>query len=65
MLEMARQFGVGRFVFGSSLSVYGTCSPDHAVSETDRAAPEDVYGAAKLYVEQLGRRLQSVTASNL
>jgi nucleoside-diphosphate-sugar epimerase len=54
LVELARQSGVRRFVFGSSLSIYGTCSPDHVVSEADRAAPEDVYGAAKLYVEQLG-----------
>lgn len=55
LLELARQFGVARFVFGSSLSIYGSCSPDHFVSESDRAAPEDVYGAAKLYVERLGQ----------
>lgn len=55
LLELGRRFGVRRFVFGSSLSVYGTCAPDYLVSENDRAAPEDVYGAAKLYVEQLGR----------
>ncbi len=54
VLQMAREFGVRRFVFGSSLSVYGTCSADETVSEKDRAAPEDLYGAAKLYVEQLG-----------
>jgi nucleoside-diphosphate-sugar epimerase len=60
LLELARQFGVARFVFGSSLSIYGSCSPEHVVSEADRAAPEDVYGAAKLYVEQLG---QAFTAS--
>jgi nucleoside-diphosphate-sugar epimerase len=54
LLEMARQFGIPRFVFGSSLSVYGTGRADHAVSEVERAAPEDVYGAAKLYVEQVG-----------
>ncbi len=54
LLEMARRFGVQRFVFGSSLSVYGTCPVDHVASEADRAAPEDLYGAAKLYVEQLG-----------
>ena len=54
LLEMGRRFGVRRFVFGSSLSVYGTCPDDHVVSEADRAAPEDLYGAAKLYVEQLG-----------
>lgn len=54
LLEMARQFGVRRFVFGSSLSIYGNYPAGRVVSETDRAAPEDVYGAAKLYVEQLG-----------
>ena len=55
LLEAAREFHVKRFVFGSSLSIYGTCVPDHIVSEVDPAAPEDLYGAAKLYVEQLGR----------
>ncbi len=54
LLEMARRFGVERIVFGSSLSVYGTCPPDQVISETDRSAPEDLYGVAKLYVEQLG-----------
>jgi len=55
LLKMGREFGVRRFVFGSSLSVYGTCPANRVVSEADRAAPEDLYGAAKLYVEQLGR----------
>ena len=54
LLELAQRFEVKRFVFGSSLSVYGTCPADRFVSEADRAAPEDLYGAAKLYVEQLG-----------
>lgn len=54
LLEMARQFGVPRFVFGSSLSVYGTSSPQEIVTETQRALPEDIYGAAKLYVERVG-----------
>jgi nucleoside-diphosphate-sugar epimerase len=54
LLEQARQSGVARFVFGSSLSIYGTCVPDHVISETYRAAPEDLYGAAKLYVEHMG-----------
>jgi nucleoside-diphosphate-sugar epimerase len=54
LLEMARQFGVQRFVFGSSLSVYGSRPAEQVVTEMDRAAPEDLYGAAKLYVEQLG-----------
>lgn len=54
LLEMARRFGVRRMIFGSSLSVYGTRPRDQVVSEEDRAAPEDLYGAAKLYVERLG-----------
>ncbi|HKF02561.1 MAG TPA: NAD(P)-dependent oxidoreductase [Candidatus Sulfotelmatobacter sp.] len=55
LLELAHEFNVRRFVFGSSLSVYGTYPADQTVSEEDRAAPEDLYGAAKLYVEQLGQ----------
>src|SRR5215831_625954 len=54
LLEMAREFGVKRFVFGSSLSVYGTCPAVQVVSEDSRAAPEDVYGVSKVYVEQVG-----------
>ena len=54
LMEMARQFEVSRFLFGSSLSVYGTCPAEQVVTEMDRVAPEDLYGAAKLYVEQLG-----------
>jgi nucleoside-diphosphate-sugar epimerase len=54
LLEMARRFGVRRFVFGSSLSIYGTHAANRAVTETHPAAPEDLYGAAKLYVERLG-----------
>lgn len=55
VLRMAGRFGVRRVVFGSSLSIYGTYAADRVVSETDRATPEDSYGAAKLYVELLGR----------
>jgi UDP-glucose 4-epimerase len=54
LLEMARRFRVRRVVCGSSLSVYGACPADEIVSETNRAAPEDLYAAGKLYVEHLG-----------
>lgn len=54
LLEMARQVGVKRFLFGSSLSVYGSYPANQVVSEADHAAPEDLYGASKLYVEQAG-----------
>lgn len=55
LLEMARQFRVERFVFGSSLSIYGTYPANQMVSEAEATLPKDLYGAAKLYVEQLGR----------
>ena len=55
VLEMSREFRVRRVVFGSSLSVYGSCPEDRLVSELDRAAPEDLYGAAKLYIERMGQ----------
>jgi UDP-glucose 4-epimerase len=54
LMELAHEFRVARIVFGSSVSVYGTCPDGRIMSEQDRAAPEDVYGAAKLYVEQVG-----------
>jgi UDP-glucose 4-epimerase len=63
LLELARRFGVQRIVLGSSVSIYGTRPADRAVSEQDRAAPEDVYGAAKLYVEQLGQAYAQETLS--
>lgn len=62
LLEMARRFDVTRFVFGSSLSIYGTCLEDRVVSEGDHAAPEDLYGAAKLYVERLSEAYQKSQA---
>jgi len=55
LLDLAKKSGVRRFVFGSSLSVYGSCVADQIVSENDRTAPEDLYGSAKVYVEQLGQ----------
>ena len=55
VFEMARFFRVQRFVFGSSLSIYGTYPASRTVSELDPAAPEDLYGAGKLYLEQFGK----------
>lgn len=55
VLRMANMFGVRRLVFGSSLSIYGSYAANRVVSETDPATPEDSYGAAKLYLELLGR----------
>jgi UDP-glucose 4-epimerase len=54
ILEAARIFGVARFVFASSISIYGSKNSQDNISETDPTTPEDVYGASKQYVEVLG-----------
>ena len=54
LLALAREFGVERFVFGSSLSIYGTCPADEWVAESYKATPEDEYGYTKLVGERLG-----------
>lgn len=59
LLEAAREAGVRRFLFGSSLSAYGSYPAEQVVTESDRAAPEDLYGAAKIYVEELGEAFSS------
>lgn len=56
ILEAASKFRISRVIYGSSVSVYGSKSDRgwNGVLETESAAPEDVYGAAKRYVEILG-----------
>ena len=56
ILETARRFRVPRMIYGSSISVYGSKSDRgwDAISETESAVPEDVYGATKRVVEVLG-----------
>ena len=65
VLEVARRFGVQRVVFGSSLSAYGTWPADRVVAETDRSTPEDLYGAAKLYIERLGEAYRGLCGLQL
>ncbi len=52
---------VERFVFGSSLSVYGSSYPPRALSERDLPAPDEPYGAAKRVVELVGEGLAAAT----
>jgi UDP-glucose 4-epimerase len=54
LLEAAARSGVRRFVFGSSGSVYGAARASQPLTEEDRPAPTDIYGAAKRYVEMCG-----------
>jgi nucleoside-diphosphate-sugar epimerase len=53
-LEAARLFGVNRFIFSSSASVFGHGIGDTVTDDTLQR-PGNLYGLHKLYVELLGR----------
>jgi nucleoside-diphosphate-sugar epimerase len=61
LLEAARRHHVTRFLYGSSISVYGTQDTstfdDHELLSRP-PAPENLYGMAKQYVEMLGATYQ-------
>jgi nucleoside-diphosphate-sugar epimerase len=56
LLELAVQNGAWRFIYGSSISVYGTkrFSEFGTISERTPASPEDMYGDSKRFVEIVG-----------
>jgi UDP-glucose 4-epimerase len=59
-LELMRQSiaaGVRRFLFASSMSVYGSHHVQRRVTEDDPAEPDEVYGASKRAVELIGESL--------
>lgn len=51
--------GVERLIYTSTVSVYGRCIRDHAISERTPTNPDSLYGASKLEAE---RRLLSLSA---
>jgi UDP-glucuronate 4-epimerase len=53
LLELSRQFGVRRFVFGSSSSVYGSTSQAPFSEDQFELRPVSPYGATKLAGETL------------
>jgi nucleoside-diphosphate-sugar epimerase len=57
VLRQAVHSGVKRFVFASSLSVYGSAVRERPLSEDDPPAPDDPYGACKRAVESVGEAL--------
>lgn len=60
LLELSAQFGISKFIYGSSISVYGLMpfSKYGSVSEAVPAAPNTVYGISKRYVEVVGETYQ-------
>ena len=59
ILEAVRQCGLGRVVYASSLAVYGKTPLDELVTEEAPLAPVSLYGASKVYCEQLGNAYKS------
>jgi nucleoside-diphosphate-sugar epimerase len=59
-LELIRQAvaaGVERFVFASSMSVYGSSPSSRPFTEIDPPAPDEPYGASKRAIELVGETL--------
>jgi len=54
LLELCRQFGVNKFIFGSSSSVYGATSRAPFSEDQAELRPISPYAAAKLAGEMLG-----------
>ena len=58
VLEAARLCGVKKFVFASSIAVYGDGLPEGLVSEASVERPTSMYGVGKVCGELLGRYYQ-------
>lgn len=64
LINAAVTFGAERFVFGSSMSVYGSEGNGVPLSEDSSAGPTDLYGAAKRYVEIYGETIAKTKGLN-
>lgn len=62
LMRQAVEGRVKRFVFASSMSVYGTAATRRRLTEDDPAVPDDAYGASKRTVELIGEALGKRTA---
>lgn len=51
LAKRAKEAGVGRYVYSSSCSVYGSASPDDVLSETASFSPVTPYAESKVMVE--------------
>lgn len=62
LLRQAVKMGTKRFVFASSMSVYGSVSTGSRLTEDDPTAPDEPYGASKRAVELVGEALARASA---
>jgi UDP-glucose 4-epimerase len=61
LLREATRHRGARFVFGSSMSVYGSSNASRALSERDPPVPDEPYGAAKRMVELAAENLAATS----
>lgn len=59
LMRQAVEARVHRFIFASSMSVYGTVPTHRALTEDDPKVPSDPYGASKRAVELIGEALRN------
>lgn len=55
LLEASRQAGVSRFVFGSTIGVYGSAGDSGTLDESSPTRPANIYGQSKLEAEAVVR----------
>jgi UDP-glucose 4-epimerase len=60
LMRQAVNNQVRRFVFGSSMSVYGSCRACEPLNEDARAMPDEPYGGSKRAIELVGETLANV-----
>jgi UDP-glucose 4-epimerase len=60
VMREAANHGSNRFVFASSMSVYGSSQASQPLSEDDPAKPDEPYGASKRAIELVGATLASL-----
>jgi nucleoside-diphosphate-sugar epimerase len=60
LLQLARRFNIPKFIYGSSISAYGSkpYTEYGEVSEGEPASPNNVYGVSKRFVEVVGEDLR-------
>src|SRR5580693_4729780 len=59
LMRQAVNARIKRFIFASSMSVYGSSLDARPLTEDDPAAPDEPYGASKRVVELVGQTLAS------